>query len=50
MTAQEYIRKVNFMINVGTDFDYKEVYKTLTNDIKHEVDIYFKDKVFTPVN
>ena len=46
MTAQEYIVKVNFMVNVGTNFDYKEVYKTLSDEDKAIVDKYFAENKF----
>lgn len=46
MTAQEYIVKVNFMINVGTNFDYKEVYKTLSDEDKAIVDKHFAEHKF----
>lgn len=46
MTAEEYIRKVNFMVNVGTDFDYKRIYKTLSEEDKATVDKYFQENKF----
>lgn len=46
MTAQEYIVKVNFMVNVGTDFDYKKVYKTLSDEDKKIVDKHFAENKF----
>lgn len=50
MTASEFIRKVNFMVNVGTDFDYKKAYKTLSPLDKATVDEYLKTTVFTITN
>jgi hypothetical protein len=47
MNAQEYIKKVNFMVNAGTDFDYKEAYKTLSKEDQATVDAYFDNKTFT---
>ena len=29
MNANDYIRKVNFMINCGTNFDYKKEYEKI---------------------
>ena len=49
MTAQEYIVKVNFMVNVGTDFDYKGVYKTLSEEDKVTVDKYFQENKFISI-
>lgn len=50
MDAKEYIRKLNFMVNVGTDFKYKEVYETLTPEDKLIVDEYTENTVFTLSN
>ena len=47
MTAKDYIRKVNFMINVGANFDYKKEYQKLSIEDKKTVDEFFKNKEFT---
>lgn len=47
MTAKDYIRKVNFMINSGTNFDYKKEYEKLSAEDKKTVAEYFRTKEFT---
>ena len=47
MNAQEFITKVNFMISVGTDFNYKQAYTTLSDEDKKIVDDYFESIEFT---
>ena len=47
MSAKDYIKKVNFMINCGTNFDYKKEYEKLSEEDKKIVDEYLKTKEFT---
>lgn len=47
MDAQTYIRKINFMINVGTDFDWKKEYEKLSAEDKASVDLYLQQTSFT---
>lgn len=47
MNAKEFIRKLNLMINVGTNFDYKKEYKKLSIEDKKEVDEFLKKQEFT---
>lgn len=46
MNAKDYIRKLNFMINCGTNFDYKKEYQKLNTEDKKIVDEYLKEKEF----
>ncbi len=47
MSATDYIRKLNFMINCNTSFDYKKEYEKLSLEDKKIVDEYFKTKELT---
>lgn len=46
MNAKDYIRKINFMINCGTNFDYKKEYEKLSAEDKKIVDEYLKTKEY----
>ncbi len=46
MSAKDYIRKLNFMINCGTNFDYKKEYQKLSIEDKKIVDEYLKTKEY----
>lgn len=47
MSANDFIRKLNFMINVGANFDYKKEYEKLSEEDKKKVDEYLKSKEYT---
>lgn len=47
MSADDFIKKLNFMINVGTNFDYKKEYEKLSEEDKKKVDGYLKSKGYT---
>lgn len=47
MSSQDYIRKINFMINAGTDFDWQKEYKLLSAEDKANVDLYLQNTSFT---
>lgn len=46
-TAREYIKRVNFMVNLGSDFDYRAEYKKLSDEDKKIADQYFEENHFT---